>query len=185
MNPIDVARRLASAFADDGLAYGLGGALALGVWGAPRATKDVDVSVFVDSRELARVLESLERAGAMVRREDAARDVARIGLFQARLGKIVIDVFISDHSQAREMASRVRRIAEPDGTVLAFISAEDLCVHKLLFGRSKDVADLERLFAVRAIDTAYVRSWLVQMVPSGDRRLAVLEDLERRFGAKA
>jgi hypothetical protein len=183
MNPIDVARRLASVFVDDGLPYGLGGALALGVWGAPRATKDVDVSVFVESSQVARVLDSLERAGAMVRREDATRDVARIGLFQARLGKIIVDVFISDHPQARVMATRVRRIAEPDGTLLAFISAEDLCIHKLLFGRAKDIVDLERLFAVRTLDTAYVRSWLVQMVPEGDQRLAVLDDLEQRFGS--
>ncbi|MBL0216129.1 MAG: hypothetical protein IPQ07_19880 [Myxococcales bacterium] len=49
MNPIDAARRLAAAFDADGLSYGIGGALALGVWGAPRATKDVDVSVFVES----------------------------------------------------------------------------------------------------------------------------------------
>lgn len=66
-----------------------------------------------------------------------------------------------------------------------FISAEDLCLHKLLFGRAKDVTDLERLLAVRPlIDLAYVRSWLVQMVPAGDRRLEILDDLEQRFAAR-
>jgi hypothetical protein len=47
--------------------------------------------------------------------------------------------------------------------------------------RARDVADLESLFAVRTMDTAYVRYWLEQMVPAGDRRLDLLRDLERRF----
>ena len=183
MNPIDAARRLATVFDGDGLPYGLGGALALGVWGAPRATKGVDVSVFVETDQLGRVLDSLERAGALVNREDAVRSVDRIGLFQARLGRIVIDVFMSDHPHAAQMAARVCLVAEPDGARLAFISAEDLCLHKLMFGRAKDVVDLERLFAVRVLDLAYVRTWLTQMVPAQDRRLAILDDLERRFGA--
>ncbi len=181
MNPIDVAHRLAVVFEEDNVPYGFGGALALGVWGAPRATKDVDVSVFVARGELARVLDSLERAGAMVRREDAVRDVARIGLFQARVGRIVLDVFVSDHSHAQAAASRIKRVAGPGGALLAFISAEDLCIHKLLFGRPKDIVDLERLFAVRSLDTTYVRSWVVQMIPVDDPRLAVLDDLEQRF----
>lgn len=51
---------------------------------------------------------------------------------------------------------------------------------KLVYGRAKDITDLERLFAVRAIDTTYVRSWVTRM-PVGQDRLAILDDLERRF----
>lgn len=177
-----VARRIAEVLSGDGIPYGIGGALALGVWGAPRATKDVDLSVFVRRDELGRVLDALERAGVMVRRDDAVRDVGRMGLFQGRLGVIVVDVFLSEHPQYAEMARRVRHVADDDGTAIAFLSAEDICLHKLVFGRGKDVIDLERLLAVRRLDLAYVRSWLVQMVPDGDHRIAILDDLERRFG---
>jgi len=34
---------------------------------------------------------------------------------------------------------------------------------------------------VVALDLAYVRGWLIKMVPSADPRLALLDDLERRF----
>jgi hypothetical protein len=58
------------------------------------------------------------------------------------------------------------------GGKLSFISAEDLCLHKVLFGRDKDVTDLEALLARRpSIDLAYVRGWLTRMVPAGDPRL--------------
>lgn len=186
MNAFDAARSIGERLDEDQLPYGIGGALALGVWGVPRATKDVDLSVFATASELSRVLDSLERAGVLVDRTAAARDVARIGLFHGRLGRIVIDVFLSDHPQYNEMQRRCHRITDPSGRAMSFISAEDLALHKLVFGRDKDVTDLEGLVAVRPeIDLGYVRRWLVQMVPAGDRRLAVLDDLERRFAAKA
>lgn len=121
----------------------------------------------------------------LVSRDDAARDVTRIGLFKGRLGLIVVDVFLSEHPQYSVMATRVRTVAGPTGKPLHFISAEDLCLHKLLFGRHKDIGDLELMLAVRELDLGYVRSWLVQMVPPGDSRLALLDDLERRFGRRS
>jgi hypothetical protein len=183
LNAIEAARRIGEGLDEDSIPYAIGGALALGVWGAPRATKDVDLSVFVRRDELGRVLDSLERVGVMISREQAAKDVARIGLAKGRLGMIVVDVFLSEHPQYLEMARRARRVVDPaTGWSASFISAEDLCIHKLVFGRHKDIGDLESLFAVRRdLDLAYVRGWLVQMVPHGDARLTVLDDLERRF----
>ncbi len=162
--------------------YGIGGALALSVWGA-RATKDVDVTAFIEITDLGRVLDSLERAGVTVKRDDAARGVAQIGLFSGRLGKTTVDVFMSSHAQYADMARRLRRVADPTGHMMSFISAEDLVIHKLLFGRHKDIFDLEALLAVRPLDLHYVRSRLTKMAPSGDRRIAILDDLEQRFGS--
>jgi hypothetical protein len=143
MNAIEAARRIGERLDEDGIPYGIGGALALGVWGAPRATKDVDLTVFVARDELPRVLDSLERAGVMLSREQAAIDVARIGLARGKLGKIGVDVFLSEHPQYAAMARRVRRVSDPAGWSGGFISAEDLAIHKLVFGRHRDIADLE------------------------------------------
>jgi len=46
-SPVDVAGHLADRFDEDGLPYAFGGAMALGAWGVPRTTSDVDVAVFV------------------------------------------------------------------------------------------------------------------------------------------
>jgi hypothetical protein len=80
-----------------------------------------------------------------------------------------------------EMRRRRRQLAYPSGVPLWFLSAEDLCVMKLLYARTKDIADLERMFSVLTLDVAYVRTWLAKMVPKDDRRLALLDDLETRF----
>ena len=66
MNAYDAAVRIAECFDEDRIEYAIGGALALGAHGAARATSDVDISALLGSDELDRVLQSLERAGALV-----------------------------------------------------------------------------------------------------------------------
>jgi hypothetical protein len=118
----------------------------------------------------------------MISRAEAERGIERIGLAKGKLGLIVVDIFLSEHPQYTEMARRARKITDPTGWPASFISPEDLCIHKLIFGRHKDIADLENLFASRPdLDVDYIRGWLVQMVPAGDRRLAILEDLVQRL----
>jgi len=183
MNAYDTAVRIGECFDEDQIPYAIGGALALGAHGAARATNDVDISAFLGRDALDRVLDSLERAGAMVDRASAKREVERIGLFVARLGGIRIDVFLSLHPQFTQMHARSVSMTDASGHTLKFMSAEDLTLYKLIYGRDKDVIDLQRLIAVRELDLAYVREWLVQMLPAGDRRFAILDDLDRRFRA--
>lgn len=183
MNAFEAAQRIGACFDEDRIPYGVGGALALGIWSAPRATKDVDITAFVSDAELPRVIDSLERAGVLVDRAAAVTDVGRIGLFKGRLGRIVIDVFVSQHPQYAAMRARVKRVVDASGLATSFLSPEDLMVHKLVFGRPKDIADLEGLLARRSdLELDYVRTWLVQMVPNGDTRIAAFDDLVRRFG---
>ena len=186
MSAADVARRFADRLDEAGISYAIGGALALGVWGAPRTTVDVDISVFVEATDIAPVLDALERAGAMVDRSDAARQATRIGLFRARLGRTPVDVYVRAHPHFDEMRARRRPVPDPDGTTRWFVSAADLAVLKLFYGRDKDLIDLERLFSVRRdIDVDYVRAWIEKMVTPGDRRLAALDDLVARFPQRA
>lgn len=186
LSALEAAKRIAERLDEDGLPYGIGGALALGAWGAIRATKDVDMTIFVREDELPRVFDALERAGVMIDRTDAVRDVARIGMFKGRAGRIIIDVFITGHPQYEAMKHRCSVIEDPAYGRLSFISAEDLCIHKLLYGREKDLIDLRLLIARRRnMDLAYVRGWLTKMVPAGDHRLALLDDLERRRDEQA
>jgi hypothetical protein len=181
MNAYDAAVRIGECFDEDRIPYAIGGALSLGAHGAARATDDVDISAFVQRDELARVFDSLQRAGVMIDEAGARREVERIGLFVGRLGGTRIDVFISEHPQFADMRARSVSMTDKDGHTLTFMSAEDLMLYKLIYGRGKDVTDLERLVAVRTLDLAYVRQWLAQMLPAGDRRFTILEDLERRF----
>jgi hypothetical protein len=183
--PTEIAARLADRFDEDGLAYALGGALALGAWGVPRTTTDVDIAVFVAEPELDKLLDSIERAGAMVDRAEARRSVAKTGFLVAHLGRTRLDLFIAHHPWHAEMHARRQLLPTPDGKERWFLSLEDVALAKLLYARPKDIQDLERLFAVQRsrLDLAYLRRWLSAMVPAQDMRLRTLEELARRFVA--
>lgn len=180
MSAPDVAARVADRFDEAGIAYAIGGALALIAWGAPRATADVDISVFVGPDELPRVLDALERAGVMLP-GDAARSAARIGLFRGALGRTPVDVYTSSHPHHQAMYERRRLVELPGGAARWFISPEDLAVLKIFYGRAKDELDLQRLVAVRPdLDLDYVEGWIRTMVPAGDRRFELIASLRGR-----
>src|SRR5262245_59450175 len=107
MNAFDVSARIASCLEKDGLPYAIGGALALTAWAIPRDT-NVDISIFVGDDALDRVFDSLERAGVMLDRADAAKAVARVGMFTGRLGRTNVDAFVGDHPHCHEMRKRRR-----------------------------------------------------------------------------
>jgi len=177
----DVARRIAERLDEAKIPYAIGGALALGAWGAPRMTNDVDISIFARLEDFGLVADTLERAGLMLDRVGAPKDLTRIGFFKAHSGRMAVDVFMSDHPLMKDL-ERNRRRVEVAGAHLWFISPADLCVVKLLYGRPKDVVDLERLVVVRPeIDLQYVRSWVTRILPAGDDRIGVTDDLIRRF----
>jgi hypothetical protein len=95
MTAFELSARIAKRLDEDGLPYAIGGALALTAWAIPRDTNDVDISIFAGVSDLDRVIDSLERAGVIVARDDAARSVARIGMFVGRGGRTNVDVFMS------------------------------------------------------------------------------------------
>jgi hypothetical protein len=174
----DLGLLVASALERHGIEYALGGALAYGQYGIPRATNDVDVNVFVEPAGLAPVFAALRSLGIAVE-EDAARRAAEDeGLFVVHLADYRIDVFTPSIDFSWEAArTRVRRTV--DGQAVWFLSAEALCVFKLLFFRGKDIVDLERLVAVQgtAVDGGYVRARIVGLLGEDDPRVAAWDRL--------
>lgn len=169
----DVARRLADALEAADIPYALGGAIAYGFHAPPRATNDVDINVFVPPEALAPVFDALERGGALVDRRGAAATAARRGDFAARVDGMRVDLFTPSIPFYAAVEPRVVD-AVLQGRPVRVLSAEDLCVFKLLFFRPKDLHDVERMVAFRgdALDRSYVRRWLVDMVGEDDERVS-------------
>ncbi len=183
LGALAVAGRVADRFDEAGIEYAIGGALALGVWGAPRTTQDVDISVYVDLSRLGEVIDALERAGVMVPR-DAHRDASRMGFFRGMLGRTPVDVFVALHPFHVDARARRRAVEDPDGVPRWFLSPEDFVVLKVYYGREKDEVDLRRLLNVRTdLDFAYIEGWLSKMVPARDPRLEMLGRLRARARA--
>ena len=179
---VDVGAHLGEALERAGHAYALGGALAYGMYGIPRATHDVDINVFVALDGLGPVLETLAAAGVALDPERALKEARQEGALIGRYGTMRIDVFVPSIPFSWE-ASRTRVKRTVAGHSLWFLSAEALAVFKLLFFRGKDLVDLERLVAVQGkkLDVAYVRKHLVDMMGEDDVRIAQWDQLVSDF----
>jgi hypothetical protein len=175
------AMSIAAAFERANIPYAVGGAIALGIWGVPRGTVDVDVNAFVEADELDRVIEVLQSLGIVLDPERAKTEAAERGMFIGDWEGMRIDVFTPSIAFSHE-ALRTRAKRSAAGVEAWYLSAEAVSVFKLLFFRSKDIADLERLVAVADVDAAYVRSWMVDMMGEDDVRVAKWDDLVATYG---
>ena len=179
-DPTSAAAAIAGALVQAKIPFAVGGALCLAHWGVVRATKDLDLNVFVSDEQLDPVFDALERGGCDVDRAVSIARARERGDVVATWHGMRVDVFVAFHAYHDEVRARVVQGSLPDGMAVPFLSAEDLAVFKSLFHRPKDLGDLHRLFAARAesFDIAYVRRWLDELLGPDDPRVT---DIPRRF----
>ena len=147
------------------LSHAFGGALALGYVAEPRATVDIDVNVFAPETELSVIADALAPLGYRQAPGGTRRPPIAGIRFHSDDDPFAIDVFPSLHERYAEAEARcVRHRFGRGGRVLPFLSAEDLCVFKLSFGRAKDWVDLAAIAGARPeLDLAYVETQLVEL----------------------
>lgn len=191
-----VAREVVLLLEAHGMKAAIGGAIAYGLWGTTRGTKDADINVFVGEAQYPALQALLEGAGltpAPDRRawteEDRAGFVARCregAVAVAYRGDVRVDVFVPSIPFHDEAERTIRRVRHPSGVDVPVLGPEAICVFKLLFFRPKDLVDLAGLVARQgaALDVDYVRRQLVDMFPDGDERLEAWDRLVRGHGPR-
>jgi hypothetical protein len=142
------ARRIVDALAEAGIEYAIGGALAYAYYGVPRATNDIDLNVFPSAFAVPELVLALRRAGCELDAAAAERALATGNDFGARCLGWRVDLFPATlplHESARERIVVHSLLGRP----ARFLSAEDLMLFKVLYHRTQDVADIERLLAIQ------------------------------------
>jgi hypothetical protein len=178
---VAVHRSLAGA----GIDHAFGGALALAYVGDPRGTIDIDVNVFVPPDELGRVFSALGGLGLRPEADGPPRVPTAGVRLRSGDAPYPVDLFPSlDHHYEEVRRRCVVHSFGPDGTGLHFLSAEDLAVFKLSFGRGKDWVDLAAMAKARpGLDVDYVENQLTALRgPTMLPRLARLRRMLRDGG---
>jgi hypothetical protein len=134
------------------------GGVAVGVWAAPRQTKDIDLCGSLPISEVDRLL--------------ATRDGIRSGpeelpdIVRFRVGDWDVDLFVSKGPYDRECLRRAIP-TEIDGVVARVVTIEDLLIHKMLKLRHdrkrilQDLADMRAIIDLHKdqLDWEYIREW--------------------------
>jgi hypothetical protein len=141
--------------------YCLMGALALGAWGTPRATHDLDAMIAIGHTDRPRLLQALREYGFA---EDTqwAEHNPMIRDFHVRLqrGAIPVDLMLPKDNHDQSCLTRQRRYELGDLS-LWVISPEDLVLHKLKAGRAQDFIDVLSVLQRQAtsLDYSYITDW--------------------------
>jgi hypothetical protein len=177
---VTVAVFLAGGLHARGQEYALGGALALGYWGIPRGTVDVDVTLFLAPERPSDCIWLLQEIGCEVPVASAAESLREHGFCRVTFSGLNVDVFlplIPFYEVARQRRVRVQL----GGLSVWVWDAETLVVFKMMFFRRKDIADVEQVLTVQGaeFDRLWVREQLLAMYGTRDPRLATWDELDR------
>ncbi|MBI1736185.1 MAG: nucleotidyltransferase [Candidatus Rokubacteria bacterium] len=144
-----------------GIAYMVVGALAVAVWGRPRATADIDVTVRADSAGLEAIVARARPSGFAIDDEWLAWNPLLRGV-QARLTRdaVIVDVMRprDDHEEA---AFERRRSVAIERRSIWLVAPDDLIVMKLKVGRPRDFEDAVAVLAEQreTLDEPYMTRW--------------------------
>lgn len=160
------------------LPHAFGGAIALAFWTLePRATRDLDVNVFVPATDAARVLAALPD-GVRVCDGDLER-LAADGQRRVWWDDTPVDIFL-DYAPVHAQAAQHHRRVPFAGTDIPVLGPIELVVFKAMFDRTKDWADIEAVLVAGTVDAEAVRAALLEMVGTDDARLGRLADAGAR-----
>ena len=128
-----------------GVEYALAGGLAVAVWGAPRATKDIDLLVQPETVENA--VTAIRMCGftleALPFEFKDGTTLRRVSKVDAAGNLMTVDFILVDRNLASAWASRLR-LPLGDAHVVV-IGRDALIAMKALAGRPQDVADIQNL----------------------------------------
>lgn len=163
-----------------GYDYAFGGGIALAYWSTPRATVDIDVTIAVEPLGVPDLIARLQQGGCEVDVSSAV-PAAQRGDFGARKDGVRVDVFLPHLPFMDDALARRQRVPMAGRDVWVF-GPEDIVLLKLVFGRTKDIADLERLFANQGkrLDFVYLDRWVGQLFEAHEQRRSLYAGLRGR-----
>ena len=139
------------------------GAQAVILWGRPRLTADVDVTVRLRTSDPAGFCHEMEQAGFHVRVPDPEAFLARTRVlpFLHLPTKLPLDVVVAGPGLEETFIQRAIQV-HIEGLPVPVVSPEDLIVMKILAGRPKDLDDVRSVLAERLdkLDLAHIRTLL-------------------------
>ncbi len=179
-NAVTVARQLAAKLDERGQEYALGGAIALGFWGVPRGTLDVDITLYLPPDKPSHCIWLLQDLGCEVAVGEALESLREHGFCRVRHSTLNVDVFLPTIPFYEAARTRRKRVQLGDQAILIW-DAETLAVFKMMFFRRKDLADIEQIMRAQGkqLDRVWIRARLEEIYGPRDPRLAQWDEIAR------
>ena len=182
----DLLVRIAQALKEGGLPYMIIGGQAVLLYGSPRMTKDIDITLGADIDELGKTVEISRRIGLDII-PDAFEAFVKETLVlptKDRNTGIRVDFIFSFTPYERQAIERAKPVLLK-GVEVKFASVEDVIIHKIFAGRPRDIEDVRSIILKNFdLDREYTMKWLKEFDRSmnSDGFTKLLMDLLKDVG---
>ncbi len=178
--------RISRALKRNNLPYMIIGGQAVLLYGMPRMTKDIDITLGVNINELESVLKAVKDIDLDVIPEDFRAFAQKTFVLPTRdrTTAIRVDFIFSFTPYERQAIQRAKPIYFQDAPVM-FASVEDLIIHKVFAGRPRDLEDVHSIIVKNPdFDRVYTRKWLREFDRSMEpgQLISVFEDILKAAG---
>ncbi len=174
-------KRIAQHLDGNRIPYMIIGGQAVLLYGRPRLTRDIDITLGIDTDQF-RVIDKVCRdLGLRVLTDDPEPFAARTKVLPAEdmASRIRVDFIFSFTPYERQAIERANKVML-EGYAVSFASREDVIIHKMFAARAIDLEDVRHLLAKsrQHIDLDYIRHWLSEFstLPEHER---IGEDFEK------
>lgn len=155
-------KRIAATLDQNNIPYMIIGGQAVLLYGLPRLTMDIDITLGLGSGKLPLVVDVLKEIGLNIipeNYEEFVRDTSVLPAKDETTG-IRVDFIFSFTPYEQKAISRATNV-DIDGGTARFASVEDVIIHKIFAGRPRDIEDVSGiLYKHGGIDVEYIISWL-------------------------
>ncbi|MFH1776172.1 MAG: nucleotidyl transferase AbiEii/AbiGii toxin family protein [Candidatus Omnitrophota bacterium] len=162
--------------------YMIIGGQAVLLYGTPRLTRDIDITLGVDTDQFQLVKEVCHNTGLKMLHknpEDFARDT-KVLPTEYRLLKIRVDFIFSFTLYEKQAIKRVKKVLI-NKQQIKFASCEDVIIHKMFAGRAIDTEDVKNILIKNRnkINLKYIRKWLLEFskIPEQEKVLIRFNNL--------
>jgi len=173
----EILAKLALGLNEQSIPYMIIGGQALLLYGEPRLTQDIDVTLGVDVDALPKIMEISRKLNLKPLSSDIVEFVKQTMIFPTKdeVTGIRIDFTFSSTSYERQAIKRARKVPI-EKTVVKFASLEDVIIHKVFTGRARDLDDVRSILIKNpSVNLSYIEKWLGEF----DKRLSRAELLKK------
>lgn len=168
----ELLKKLAQALDVAGIPYMVFGGQAVLLYGEPRLTRDIDITLGIDPSEPGPLLALIRQLGLRILvsdAEDFLRQTFVLPVLDPPSG-VRIDFVFSLTRYERRAIDRAKLMAL-DEVQVRFVSVEDLIVQKIVAGRPRDLEDVKNVILKNpGFERAYVEKWLQEFDQELDSR---------------
>ena len=164
---------ISKALERENIPYMIIGGQAVLLHGEPRFTRDIDVTLGVDTDQTGRIVK-IARELSLEPKEEMTEDFVKrnaVLSVEDHETKIVVDFIFSFLPYERQAIRRAKPV-HIGAAKVRFATAEDTIIHKLFAGRPRDIEDVKGIVNnKRDLDKAYLKKWLADFSAVAGRDL--------------